>query len=162
MFLRNLTIAASLLVGAGSASALSPGVGEVVTNSSITTAYGQTLSIADLRGEVVVLTYWASDCAVCQEQMKALDFYHRQRPNVGLKMFAVSADGMSSQQLRKAFKNQSVYPLSSIQGPFEPMGALPTTYVIDRRGQVRYAAAGALGIDELNQLLVPLLRQPQP
>lgn len=162
MELRNLAIAASLLVAAGPAAALGPGVGEVVTNSSFTTAYGQTLRIADLRGEVVVLTYWASDCSVCHQQVKALDFYHRQRPNVGLKMFAVSADGLSSRQLQRAFKDQTIYPLSSIEGPFEPMGALPTTYVIDRRGQVRYAAAGALGIDELNQVLVPLLRQPQP
>jgi cytochrome c biogenesis protein CcmG/thiol:disulfide interchange protein DsbE len=42
------------------------------------------------------------------------------------------------------------------------MGALPTNYIIDRAGVVRYAKAGAFDLDELNTLLVPLLREPAP
>jgi len=162
MFLRSMTIAASLLIGAGSATALTPGIGETVSDSTFTTAYGQTLRMADLRGEVVVLTYWARDYKVCQEQLKALDYYYRQRPDVGLRVLAISADGASSRELRQAFRGKRIYALANIQGPFAPLGALPTTYVIDRSGQVRYAGSRAMGIDELNQVLVPLLRQPQP
>jgi hypothetical protein len=37
--------------------------------------------------------------------------------------------------------------------------ALPTSYIIDRDGILRYAKAGELMLDDLNQLLTPLLRQ---
>jgi cytochrome c biogenesis protein CcmG, thiol:disulfide interchange protein DsbE len=160
--LRNMLAAASLLLVADSGAAMSPGIGEVVSDATFTTAYGQTLKIGDLRGEVVVLTYWTTDCEPCTDQLKTLDYYYRQRASVGLRVLAISADEMSNRELRHAFAGRRVHPLSDIRGPFEPLGALPTTYVIDRNGQVRYAASGALGIEELNRILMPLIRQPQP
>ena len=161
MFLRNLLAAASLLLAA-SPSAAEFGVGKVVTDATFTTAYGQTLSIGDLRGEVVVLTYWTSDCAPCADQLQMLDYYYRQRQDVGLRVMAISADQMSSRQVRRAFKGKLIHALVDIRGPFYPLGGFPTTYVIDRRGQVRYASADQLDIDKLNQILVPLIREPQP
>jgi len=155
-----LLAATALLFLASPAAAIPPEVGDVVSDATFTTAYGQTLSIGDLRGEVVVLTYWTSDCDPCAEQLKMLDYYYRQRRNVGLRVLAISADQMSARQLRHAFAGKLVHAVESIRGPFDPLGAFPTTYVIDRAGQVRYAASGPLGIEQLNQILVPLLRQP--
>jgi thiol-disulfide isomerase/thioredoxin len=40
--------------------------------------------------------------------------------------------------------------------------AVPTNFIIDRNGVLRYAKAGALTLDDLNTLLVPLLREPEP
>jgi cytochrome c biogenesis protein CcmG/thiol:disulfide interchange protein DsbE len=40
------------------------------------------------------------------------------------------------------------------------MTGVPTNYVIDRRGILRYAKAGAFDLDALNGILVPLLREP--
>jgi peroxiredoxin len=116
----------------------------------------------DLRGQVVVLTYWMSDCAACDEQLKALDYYYRQRRNLGLSVFVVSADDMTDRQLKAAFRGKLVHPIASIRGPFEPKGGFPTTYIIDRQGQVRHILAEPVGVDQLNQILVPLLKQPQP
>jgi hypothetical protein len=42
------------------------------------------------------------------------------------------------------------------------LGAVPTNFVIDREGVLRYAKAGAFTLDELNDLLVPLLSAPRP
>jgi len=39
---------------------------------------------------------------------------------------------------------------------------VPTNYVIDRAGVVRYAKAGAFEIDELEKVIVPLLREEAP
>ena len=47
-----------------------------------------------------------------------------------------------------------------ISGPYGRIEALPTNYIIDRAGRVRYAKAGALSLDDLNRELVPLLREP--
>ena len=40
--------------------------------------------------------------------------------------------------------------------------AVPTNYVIDRAGIVRYAKAGAFGVDELEAIVRPLLNEPTP
>ena len=162
MVFRNMLVAASLLLVASPAAALKVGVGDVVTDATFTTAYGQTLSIGDLRGEVIVLTYWTSDCGACADQLKTLDYYYRQRRNAGLRVMAISADEMSARELRHAFKDKLIHALADMRGPFEPLGAFPTTFIIDRYGQIRYAFSRPLGIEELNKILVPLLRQPQP
>lgn len=162
MILRRLLAAASMLAAASSAAALTPGIGDKVSDTSFTTANGQTLHIGDLRGEVVVLTYWMSDCGACNDQLQTLDYYYRQRSDVGLRVLAISVDAMSSQALRRAFRDKRVHALSKIDGPFDVPSAFPMTYVIDRTGKVRYASSTPLGIDQLNQVLLPLIREPQP
>lgn len=162
MVLRNLLTAASLALIASPSVAMTPGIGEVVPETTFTTAYGQDLRLGDLRGEVVVLTYWMRDCAACDAQLATLDSYYRQRRNVGLRVLAVPAEDLSDRQLKAAFKGKIIHPLARLRGPFEPQGNLPTTYVIGRNGQLRYAWPGLIGLDQLNQILVPLLREPQP
>ncbi len=49
-----------------------------------------------------------------------------------------------------------------LKGKFEVMKGVPTNYIIDRNGIVRYAEAGALTIEDLNEHVVPLLREPFP
>lgn len=162
MAIRMAAAAASLLLFTSPATAATPGVGDQVTDTTFTTAYGQSLSMADLRGQVVVLTYWTSDCAPCDEQLKALDYYYRQRHDMGLRVLVVSADDLTDRQLRATFKGKLIHPVYSIRGPFEPANSFPTTYIINRNGQLQYVLSEALGIARLNELLVPLLKQPQP
>ena len=50
----------------------------------------------------------------------------------------------------------------NLRGPYEPTTGIPTNYVIDRAGVLRYAKANAFDLDELNALLVPLLNEAPP
>jgi|GEM_PF-4652853 len=61
-----------------------------------------------------------------------------------------------------AFAVMHIPAVRTINGPYKDVRSIPTNYVIDRAGRVRYAAAGALGRDTLNELLVPLLNEPAP
>lgn len=162
MGVRNLLLASALTIAAATTAVAAPGVGDKVTDTSFTTAYGQTLSLSDLRGEVVILTYWMSDCEPCLEQLKTLDYYYRQRQNVGLRVLAFAPEELSERQLKYEFRDKAIHPLAAISGSFGPKDTFPTTYIIDRYGQVQYAKSGAIGIDQLNEILVPLLKQPQP
>ena len=155
MFFRSLTIAAALLMGASGATA-APAIGELVSNTPFTTAYGKSMKFGDLRGEVVVLTYWMSDCKACGAQVKALDYYYRQRRDAGLRVLVIAPEELTNSELRSHFKGKIIHPLATVGDPFEPGTALPTTYVIDRAGHIRYASSGLLGIEQLNEVLVPL------
>jgi hypothetical protein len=45
---------------------------------------------------------------------------------------------------------------------FDDQDGLPTNYVIDKAGILRYAKAGAFDIDKLNDVIVPLVNEPAP
>jgi len=45
------------------------------------------------------------------------------------------------------------------KGDYGPMKGVPTTYIIDRHGILRYAEAGALTFDEMTEILGLLLRE---
>lgn len=161
MLIRNMLAAATLILAA-SAGPASAGIGDKVSNARFTTTSGQTMTMADLRGEVVVLNYWVTDCELCQKQLNILDYYYRQRRDYGLRVLAIAPEKLSDRELNLVFKDRIIHPLASVGGDFGPRGSFPTTYIIDREGRVRYAAAGGLDIEKLNEILVPLLKQPQP
>jgi hypothetical protein len=47
-------------------------------------------------------------------------------------------------------------------GGYKAPEAFPTNIVIDRKGVVRYAEANAFTLDGLNEVLIPLLKEPVP
>jgi hypothetical protein len=78
-------------------------------------------------------------------------------------VFAVTTeDSVSDRQLKPLFGLLAIQPVRRLKGPYEILGAVPTNYVIDRAGKVRYAKAGAFDLDDLNEVLVPLLKEPAP
>ena len=80
-----------------------------------------------------------------------------------LRIFAVATeDSVPKYQLKKLFSLLSISPTDRIRGgPFGNVDALPTNYVIDKSGILRYSKAGAFEIDDLNQILVPLMNEPE-
>ncbi|MGW8280832.1 TlpA family protein disulfide reductase [Sphingomonas aurantiaca] len=85
------------------------------------------------------------------------------RKDNGLRIFAVATeDSLPVSRLKPLFATMAIPSARRIKGAFSVMGALPTNYIIDRAGVVRYAKPGAFDLDDLNGLLVPLLRDPAP
>jgi cytochrome c biogenesis protein CcmG/thiol:disulfide interchange protein DsbE len=166
--MKTLKIAAAVMVTAlsSSATAASLRVGQPVPNSLLVLANGQRVHLSDLRGQVVVLNYWATWCAPCRTELPLLNGYYLAASKLGwpLKIFAVATeDSVPKYQLAKLFSLLSISPTDRIRGgPFEDVDALPTNYVIDKAGVLRYAKAGAFDLDGLNTVLVPLMKEPAP
>ena len=73
-------------------------------------------------------------------------------------MFAVTTeDSLPLSQLKPLAAALSIPLVRSIQGGYAPLGGVPTNYVIDRKGILRYAKADAFDLSQLNEILVPLL-----
>lgn len=124
---------------------------------------GDKVSLDDLRGQVIVLNFWATWCAPCKEKLPILDYSFRARSKYGLKVFAITTeDSAPLYQLKRLFNAMAISPVRRIKGLYELLGAVPTNYVIDRSGHIRYAQTGAFDLDGLDALLVPLLKEPAP
>ena len=154
-------LAGGMVSMASAASA--PRVGVPAPAYELTLVDGSKIASADLRGQVVVLNFWATWCGPCRRELPLLDTYYRLRQTNGLRVFAVATqDSLPQYQLRPLFAKMAIPAARRIKGPYADLGGLPTNFVIDRAGVVRYAKAGAFDLDELNTLLVPLLNEPAP
>lgn len=123
------------------------------------------ISFDQLRGKVVILNFWATWCAPCRIEMPLLDGYLRAREQNGLRVLAVTTDaGNLSKDFSAKLDGVTAMPLlKTFKGDYGPIGrAIPTNFIIDRAGIVRYARAAEMTLNSLNRILVPLLNEPTP
>lgn len=160
-FSRSLALfgAAAALAGASP----QPKVGERAPPFELTLIDGSKVSSDQLHGHVVVLNFWATWCGPCKQELPLLDAYYEAQKGHGLKVFAIATeDSLQPFQLKKLFAVMHMQSARRIKGPYAAMAGVPTNFIIDRAGRLRYAKANAFELGELNALLVPLLQEPVP
>ena len=151
------------LLAATPASASTLRVGDPAPDFQVTTLDGHRVHLHDLRGQVVVLNFWATWCVPCRGELPVLDSYYRVLHDHGLQVFAVTTeDSLPEYQLHRVFGAMAITPVRHISSPYAVMGGVPTNYIIGRDGRLRYARAAAFDLAALNRLLVPLLNEPAP
>ena len=161
--LKPLLAAAALFAASGAAQAKPLKAGDVAPDFTLKLIDGSTVTLAELRGQVVVLNFWATWCVPCRKELPLLDTYYKLQQPHGLRVYAVTTeDSLQPYQLKPLFKAMTIQPVRSLKGPYQVMTGVPTNYVIDRSGRIRYAKAGAFELDALNDVLVPLLKEPAP
>jgi cytochrome c biogenesis protein CcmG/thiol:disulfide interchange protein DsbE len=150
------------LAYAGHATAGVPVVGQAAPDFQAATADGKVLTLADFKGEVLVLSFWATWSAPCRKELPLLDSYYRIQERSGLRVLAVAAEySVPLPKLQAAAAALAMPVVRQFKGDYLPVKAIPTNYVIDREGVLRYAKAAAWTLDDLNAILVPLLRAPE-
>lgn len=138
-------------------------VGQPAPEFMLKTLDGQKIAEADLHGKVIVLNFWATWCVPCRTEMPLLDAFQRKFRDNGLEIYAVATeDSLTPGQLKKYLGPVlKLTMVRSIRGSgYDIMGGVPTNYVIDRKGVLRYAKAGAFDLGELNEVIIPLLNEP--
>jgi cytochrome c biogenesis protein CcmG/thiol:disulfide interchange protein DsbE len=167
IFRRAALALATLAALAGTASTAGDlgGVGQAARPFTITTFAKQKVRLADLRGKVVVINYWATWCAPCKAEMPMMDAFHRRHRDEGFEIHAITTEGSVPQYQLRRLASLISFPLASKlagSGYGTIGGAVPSSYVIDRAGTLRYAKSGAFERAEFETLILPLLREPVP
>lgn len=138
-------------------------VGKPAPEIEFTLIDGQKVRLADLKGQVVVLNFWATWCVPCRKELPLLDAYYRRLQDRGLRVLAITTEGsLPIYRLKPLFAKMAIPSVRKVKGLSNPIAAVPTNFVIDRAGVVRSTKAGAFELDDLNATLVPLLNERPP
>jgi len=103
-----------------------------------------TVHLADYRGRVVLLNFWATWCAPCVQEIPSLLELHHDRPDLAI--LAVSIDENPDAYSR--FLARHHVDLISVRDPAQTAAKLfhtegwPETYIIDRNGVIRRKVVG--------------------
>ena len=127
-------------------------------------------TIADYRGEVVLLNIWATWCGPCRVEMPSMQALHRSLGPHGLKVVAVSVDDAGSEETIRTFGRE--YGLTfellhdasgDIRKRYQTTG-VPETFVIGRDGTIRKKVIGATNWNSAanRAVLASLLGVPVP
>ena len=110
------------------------------------TADGSDLSLASLKGKVVLLNFWATWCLECRPEMPAFERLHREFSAQGLAVVGINAREETSTIRKYAKELGLTFPLISdptgkINSAYGVIG-LPTTFLIGRSGRAVALAVG--------------------
>jgi peroxiredoxin len=122
------------------------------------------VAFAELKGKVIVINHWATWCGPCKAEMPMMSAFHRRYRAAGFEIFGVTTEDSVPEGKLKAVAAALSYPLvRRFNGAGYPvLDGVPTTYVIDRAGVVRYAHSGAFETAEFMRLILPLLAEKPP
>ena len=135
-------------------------IGKPAPDVELTLVDGTGVRLADLRGQVVVLNFWATWCVPCRQELPLLDAYYRRLQTKGLRVFAITTESsVPLSRLKALFAAMAIPSVRRVKGMPTQMAAVPTNFVIDRAGIVRHTKAGAFELADLNALLIPLLNE---
>jgi len=106
----------------------------------------QRLALRSLRGNVVYVDFWASWCVPCRQSMPQLDDLYRQYRDRGLRVVGVNKDVAPADAKRFLKRVHVTFPLVSdgddaVARAFD-VQAMPSGYLVDRTGVVRYVHRG--------------------
>jgi thiol-disulfide isomerase/thioredoxin len=123
---------------------------------------GRSLSLAQYKGKVVLVNFWATWCAPCRAEIPDLIKMQRQYRKRGLRIIGITYPPETRLEVRRFARALRINYRVAIgteatKALFTNSATLPMTVVIDRDGSVREIIEGVMYSDEFEQKVKPLL-----
>jgi thiol-disulfide isomerase/thioredoxin len=95
-----------------------------------------------LRGQVVMINFWASWCGPCRQEFPALDEMYRKYKPMGFTMVGINVETEKTDAERFLGMRPVSFPIlfdpdNSVSGSYG-VSAMPTTVLVDRQGRLRW------------------------
>lgn len=152
--LRVATLAATLAVSSlvGASASLAP-------SFALPSRGGDTVQLDKLKGQVVMINFWASWCGPCRQEMPLLDQMYKRYSALGFTLLGVNVESDSKDAEKLLAQLPVTFPVlfdkENKVSKLYDVNAMPSTVFIDRKGNVRYLHRGYKAGDEseyLNQI----------
>lgn len=122
--------------------------------------------LADLKGRVVLVNFWATWCPYCRHEMPAMQAFYEDYRHCGFEIVAwsldASADTVGQFMRDKGYSFPAPLAPAGVSAAFGGVERLPTSFVIDRAGRIRHKVSGQVHYARLERLIIPLLGDCAP
>ena len=149
--------------GAPSGAAPAATNAEPAPEVEVKTVDGKPLKVSELRGQVVLLNFWATWCVPCRSEIPSLNAMERDLSGRGFKVVGVTTYDSADlvREYQKDVKQEYTVALGD-DGVAQKyaVGTLPTTFIIDRQGRIRHKIIGERSRAQFEALINPLLDEP--
>jgi len=143
---------------------LPPGANETLQRASLPDLAGHSQALAQWKGKVVLVNFWATWCAPCREEIPLLVAKQNELGDRGLQVVGIAID-QADKVTAFAAEMGINYPV--LLGEMDAMelgravgnelGGLPYTLVLDREGRIAQTELGTLSAEKIDSLVGPLL-----
>ena len=115
---------------------------------SLRTPDGETFRLEEHRGEVVILNFWATWCPPCRVEMPSFADLQDSFRDEGVQFVGIAVDRDGAAAVRPFVEEEGInFPQianPSVAARHFPGEAVPRTYLIDKRGRIRYEHSGVM------------------
>jgi|HigsolmetaAR202D_1030399.scaffolds.fasta_scaffold12953_4 cytochrome c biogenesis protein CcmG/thiol:disulfide interchange protein DsbE len=130
----------------------------------VETLDGRTVALSDLRGQVVLVNFWATWCPPCRFEMPGFQRVYEEYRDQGFTILGLSMDRGGTHVVREFLDERGItYPVAMATPEavraFGGANLLPTSYLIDKEGRIRYTVKGVYTETALSQAVGRLLRE---
>jgi cytochrome c biogenesis protein CcmG, thiol:disulfide interchange protein DsbE len=135
---RRIAAAMMLLIAALPLHANDLVIGKPAPAITLNTLDGKQIALGDLRGKVVIVTFWATWCGPCQQELPLLSQYARTHAKDGLVVLGFSLDSSDDLKQVHAVADNLSFPVGLLGDPHLPgygrIWHLPVSFTVDRNG----------------------------
>ena len=124
---------------------------------------GAEVKLADLKGKVVLLNFWATWCGPCRLEIPSFVELQEKYADQGFRIIGISVDDPPEALPPFAKRFKINYPLivgadrEDVQKAYGPIFGVPTTFIIDRNGRICVKHVGPVGREQFESEIKSLL-----
>ena len=168
LFLLRVLLLTTIVLAAIPAQANALKEGTLAPPLTLHTLDGKKIDTRDLKGKVVIVTFWASWCSPCRQELPLLSRYAKAHEKLGLRVLGFSLDDADNLALVKKIAEQLSFPVGLMGSPwaggYGRIWRLPVSFVINRKGILVdngwKDASPAWTLSRLDNEITPLLVSP--
>jgi peroxiredoxin len=136
-------------------------IGSAAPAFSLRDLSGRPLALADYRGKVVVLDFWATWCIPCRQEVPHFIALQKKHGSKGLAVIGISLDD-EEKPVRSFYTEFGMtYPVAmgnaAMAEQYGGILGLPVTFVIDRQGRIRFRHDGQTDAATIEREVASLL-----
>ena len=139
-------------------------VGKPAPSLEAKTIDGKHFSLADDKGKVVIVNFWATWCDPCRKEMPAMEKYYEKNKDKGLRILAISMDDPGDadkvREVMKSYTYPAAFQSDADYSGYGRIWRMPMTFFIDRNGILRRdggVGPPSIDLELLEKAVTPLL-----